>query len=186
MPFQSAIEEQLKSGGQLSVGLPWRIFIFMLLIFGFSLFIYAGMDFGYRPYLESTINKLNKDISNLNQSIDEAQQKQIVGFYSQLINIQSLLKAHKPISSQIFDLIEKNTYQNVRYDGMVVSMADRSVKISGAAPDYETLIKEFSLFEQIPSIERVILENSNMSETAVKGKESKKEIKFEIRLILKK
>lgn len=185
MPFQSAFEEQLKSGEQLSVGLPWRLSIFMTLIFAFSLFIYIGIDFGYRPYLESGVNKLNKDISNLNQSIDESQQKQIVGFYSQLVNIKSLLGIHKTATSQIFDFIEKNTYQNVKFDNMVVNVANGDIKISGIAPNYEILVKELFLFGQTPNVERVILENSNMSETT-KGKESIKEIKFEIKLILKK
>ena len=186
MPFQSAFEEQLKSGEQLSAGLPWRLSIFMMLIFAFSLFIYIGMDFGYRPYLESSVNKLNKDISSLNQSIDETQQKQIIGFYSQLVNIQNLLGIHKTITFQIFDFIEKNTYQNVKFDSLTVNAASGDIKIVGIAPNYETLIKELSLFKQAPNIERVILENSNMSEITTKGKESIKEIKFEIRLILKK
>ncbi len=186
MPFQSAFEEQLKSGEQLSVSLPWRLSIFMMLIFTFSLFIYIGMDFGYRPYLESNVNKLNKDISNLNQSIDESQQKQIMGFYSQLVNIQNLLKTHKMATFQIFDFIEKNTYQNVRFDSLAMSALNGEIKIAGVAPNYETLVKELSLFGQAPNVERLILENSSMSEMTIKGKESIKEIKFEIKLILKK
>lgn len=186
MPLQSAFEEQLKSGDQLSAGLPWRLSIFMILIFAFSLFIYIGMDFGYRPYLESNVNKLNKEISGLNQSIDETQQKQIVGYYSQLVNIQSLLSAHKAKTLQIFDFIEKNTYQNVRFDSMSVDAVNEEIKIIGIAPNYETLVKEISLFEQAPNVKRLILENSSMSEIAIKGKESIKEIKFEIKLILKK
>ena len=73
--------------------------IFMMLIFVFfSLFIYIGMDFGYK-YIYESMNKLNKEISGLNQSIDETHKNEMIGYYSQLVNIQSCRFAQSDNSS---------------------------------------------------------------------------------------
>ncbi|MBI4993774.1 hypothetical protein HZC33_02350 [Candidatus Wolfebacteria bacterium] len=165
----------------ISAEFPWRLLSFSAIIFGFALFIYLGMVFGYEPYLNSQAGNLNQKISALNQSIDENQQKQIIGFYSQLVNIQDLLKTHKPISS-IFDLIEKNTYQSVSYSNLRMSVADKEIRIDGSAPDYETLIKEVALWNKTPEINRVVLENIISQESPLI--KNKVEVKFSARLIL--
>lgn len=162
-------------------GLPWRLLSFATIIFGFSLFIYLGIIFGYKPYLNSEIKNLNQKISILNQSIDEGQQKQIINFYSQLVNIRDILKNHKSIFF-VFDLIEKNTYQSVSYSNFKMNVVDKEIRIDGTAPDYETLVKETALWNNAPEIEKIILENIALQESS--SAKGKSEIKFSARLIL--
>ena len=109
MPFQSALEEQLKKGEQLSIGWPWRLLTLMIVVFSLSVFIYIGMMFGYKPYLNSQVKELENEIFFLNQSIDKTKQEQLISLYSQFANVQKLIDAHG-ITSGIFDLMEKNTY----------------------------------------------------------------------------
>ncbi|MEK7481844.1 MAG: hypothetical protein AAB607_00550 [Patescibacteria group bacterium] len=179
MPFQSALEEQLKKGEQLPVGWPWRLLTLMLVVFSLSIFIYIGMLFGYKPYLNSQVKTLESDIAFLNQSIDKAKQEQLIGLYSQFANVQKLIDSHS-ITSGIFDLMEKNTYSSVRYNNLTVDVNGREIVIDGAAPDYDTLIKETALFDSLPEIESVILSNAKISDLG-KGLS---EIKFGLKLKL--
>lgn len=182
--MQSVLEEQLKSQEHLSVGWPWRIFVLMLIIFSFLIFIYLGMVFGLKPYSNSQIADLNRQILNLNQSIDESQQKQLISVYSQFINLKNLLDSRKTVS-QFFNFLEENTYSTVNYKSLTMDIADRTAKLAGITPDYETLTKELSLFQKSPMIEKVILENSNLNESVLVAKGPLvKEVKFEIKLIL--
>lgn len=179
MPYQVALEEKFKTKDRLLVVWPWRIFIFSLIAFILSAAVFLVMAFSFKPYLNYRIKDWNDKISSLNQSIDESQQKQLGVVYSQFVNIKNLADNHKAVS-KIFDLIERNTYPTVSYSGLSVSVGEREARFEGAAPDYETLIKELKLFSQSPEIERVFLENSNLTDLG-KGI---KELKFKIRLIL--
>lgn len=158
--------------------LPWRLLSFSGIIFGFSLFIYLGMVFGYIPYLNSEIKSLNSKIFSLNQSIDENQQKQLLNFYSQMVNIENLLKDRKSVLP-IFDLIEKNTYQSARYSSLRMNMINKEIGISVSVPDYETLIKEIALWNSNAKIKKVILES--ISQNSAKGRD---EVQFAVRFIL--
>lgn len=179
MPFQSALEEQLKKGEQLSVGWPWRLLTLMVVVFSLSIFIYIGMIFGYKPYLNTQVRKFKNEIAFLNQSIDKTKQKQLISLYSQFANVQKLIDA-RGATSKIFDLIEKNTYSSVRYNNLTVDVNGREIIIDGAAPDYKTLVKEITLFDSLPEIESVTLNNAKISDS----EKGLSEIKFGLKLKL--
>jgi len=179
MPFQSALEEQLKKGEQLSIGWPWRLLTLMIVVFSLSVFIYIGMMFGYKPYLNSQVEELENEISFLNQSIDKTKQEQLISLYSQFANVQKLIDAHG-ITSGIFDLMEKNTYPAVRYNNLTVDVSGREIVIDAVAPDYDTLIKEITLFDSLPEIEAITLSNAKISDL----EKGLSEIKFGLKLKL--
>lgn len=168
--------EQLRSKEYLSAQTPWRILILTLVVFIFTVLIYFGMLFGYGPYLKSKTRTLDQKLSVLNQSVDEIQQKQIITFFSQMTNIQTLLSKYKTFS-QIFDFIERNTYPKVSYSDFKFSAAEMEIKIEGTAPDYNYLIKELALYNQSPEVKTVHLENSS-------SQEGSKDVRFSVKLIL--
>lgn len=173
------METQLKT--IISPAFPWRLLSFAAIIFGAAVFIYLGMAFGYTPYLDKQVKNLDQKISALNKSIDENQQKQLIGFYSQLINIQDLLKSRKSVLPA-FDLIEKNTYQSANYSSMKMNVGGGEIILDASVPDYETLIKEIGLWNKAPEIKKAVVENISLQESPlVKGKT---EIKFSLKLTL--
>ena len=167
---------QLRSKEYLSAQTPWRVLILTLVVFIFTVLIYFGMLFGYGPYLKSKTRTLDQKISVLNQSVDEVQQKQIITFFSQMTNIQTLLSKHKTFS-QIFDFIERNTYPKTKYSDLKFSTAEMEIKIEGTTPDYNELIKELALYNQSPEVKTVHLENSS-------SQEGTKDVRFSVKLIL--
>jgi hypothetical protein len=172
----SALEQELKKPERLPVGWPWRLLVFVVIIFGVTVATYLGMTLGYKPYLDSQIKTLDAKITNLNQAVDEEQQKNLVGLYSQLVNIQSLLNSH-PVASKFFDFLEKNTHQQIYYTALNLSLTEKSAKLEGIAVNYIILAQQLELFRKIPEIEKVFLDDSRLTEEG--------SIRFSIRLIFK-
>src|SRR3989344_916653 len=181
MPYtQSILEEQLKTDN-LSIGWPWRIFILMLIILVLSVSVYLGIDFGFKSYLNSQIEDLNQQLAALNQAVDKSSKNQLIGVYSQFINVRQLLNNRKT-TSNLFAFIEQNTYSTVNYSSLKLDVNSMEIAIDGAAPDYNTLIKQVALFEKSALIEKVSLENVQMRESQrAKGAT---ELRFSLKLTI--
>lgn len=181
MPYtQSILEEQLKTDN-LSIGWPWRIFILMLIILVLSVSVYLGIDFGFKSYLNSQIEDLDQQLAALNQAVDESSKNQLIGVYSQFINVRQLLNSRKT-TSNLFAFIEQNTYSTVNYSSLKLDVNSMEIAIDGAAPDYNTLIKQVALFEKSALIEKVSLENVQMRESQrAKGAT---EVRFSLKLTI--
>jgi hypothetical protein len=163
---KSALEEELKRPEGLPVGWPWRLLIFMAIVFCTMAALYLGMTLGYKPYLDSKISGLDQEISQLSQSIDEEQQKNLISFYSQLININNLLATH-PESSKFFDFLEKNTSGKVYYESADLSVAEKTVKLEGVAANYSALSEQMELFRRASEITNISLDNSSAGESGI-------------------
>ena len=168
---------QLRTKEYLSAQTPWRILILTVIIFLFTILIYFGMLWGYRPYLISKTRNLEQKLSTLSQSIDENQQKQIITFFSQMTNIQKLLSEHK-VYSPIFGFIERNTLSKTLYSDLRFNIAEMEMRIDGTTRNYDDLIRELDLYKQAPEVKTVQLENSSAQERG--------EIRFGVKLILDK
>ncbi len=173
---KTALEEELKRAEKLPVGWPWRLLTFTTIVFGVMVAGYLGMNLGYKSYLNSRIKSLDAKITNLNQAVDEEQQKNLVTIYSQWINIQNLLNSHIT-PSKFFDFLEKNTHSQIYYVALNLSLMEKSIKLEGVSPDYIVLAQQLELFQGIPEIEKVFLEDSRALEAG--------SIRFSIRLIFK-
>jgi hypothetical protein len=47
----------------LPVGWPWRLLLFTAVVFGTVVFLYFGIVFGYKPFLDSRVKGLDKEIA---------------------------------------------------------------------------------------------------------------------------
>lgn len=178
-PPKSILEEQLKKAEHLPIRLPWRIFSFSFIIFIALLAVYAGLEFGYKPFLNSRIKSLDQKIAALTQSINEEQQNNLINFYSQLVNLKDLINSHI-ITSNFLELLEKNTYPEIHYTGLTLGIKEKEVKIEGLSPDYEFLTKEMELLAKLPEVERIFLETSQYEELS----KEMKGVKFTLRIFL--
>ncbi|MEK7555311.1 MAG: PilN domain-containing protein [Patescibacteria group bacterium] len=171
---QSPLEQELRAE-KLSLGLPWRILLLAIIVFGATVFIYFGMLLGYKPYLNSQLKKVDSEISILSEKVGEEQQNNLTEFYSQLTNIQRLFNSHI-LSSNVFGLLEENTNKGVFFASMNLSVKEKEVRLDGIASSYKILAEQLELFRLNPKIEQIYLKNSQLREGAVS---------FTINLILK-
>lgn len=143
--------------------LPWRLLLFAAILLGTLFFVYLGMIFGYEPYLNSQIKNLDQKIAGLNQRVESDETKNLINLYSQLVNIQGLLRSH-PLPSKLFQFLENNMDAGVYYSDLNLSLSDRNLKIAGAANDYGALARQLEIFRKSPSVKAVFLDESKTGE----------------------
>ncbi len=173
--YNKNVAEKFFEPEKLPVGWPWRLFLFSVLLFVLILFIYFGILWGYRPYLNSQKQSLDQKVNEIGGTISKTDRENFVNFYSQLVNLQSLLNSHIK-GSNIYNFLEANTNEGVYYDGAELSAADRLIRLDGMAKSYDNLFQQLVAFEQAPNISRVIL---GQAQTADKG------IRFSLQIIFK-
>ncbi len=151
-----------RAAGMPSTGFPWRLLVVSIIIFGLMILIWAGISFGYIPYLNSQISSIDSAFNSLSSQIDTNQQKDLAQFYSQLYNIQTLSNTHS-YSSKLFDFLEKDIYPTVKINNAQVDMSSGSLSIDGTATDYATLINQLAILKADPDIASVSLDSSKQN-----------------------
>ncbi|MEK7624369.1 MAG: PilN domain-containing protein [Patescibacteria group bacterium] len=164
--YSKNVAEQFLGPEKLPVGWPWRMFLFSVIVFALTLLIYFGMIFGYKPYLETERQSLDKKINEIGGAVSETDRENFIKFYSQLVNIQTLLNNHIS-GSNIYTFLEKNTNQGVYYEGASLSVPEHFLRLEGIARSYDNLVQQLVVFEQAPEIKKVILEESRTADKGV-------------------
>lgn len=145
---------------ELPVGWPWRFFLFSLLVAVAAGVIYAGLTYGYRPFLSVQIDEQKAAIAQLSQIIPKKQQEDFIAFYSQLVNLQSLLKDHI-FTSKIFPFLQANTNRFIYYSLLDLRLGERRLIIEGVAASYEIFAQQLQAFSLAPEVETLIINDSS-------------------------
>lgn len=162
---------------KIAIGWPWRFFVFSLLILVASLVVYYGLAFGYKKSLQVQINGIDEDINYLAESVPKEDQDRLLGFYSQLANLQNILNGHV-LGSKLFTFLQNNTNQQVFYNSLDFKTNDRKLILEGITNSYQIFAQQLEAFNRLPEVERVVV-NESYSASA-DGK-----IFFKIFLVLK-
>ncbi len=139
-----------------SIGTPWRLFVFSVLLFAFSLLVYFGLSVGYENYLQSRSNALDQNLSQLSSSISQQDQQQFINIYSQIINLKSILGSHL-FTGNIFPFLEKNTLPQVFYSEAKFTGYTGVLELTGQAASLQVLAEQISQFEQAPELASAVL-----------------------------
>jgi hypothetical protein len=159
----------------LDIGWPWRMLVFTLMLFLAAVLSYLGLTFGYQPYLEDSIAKTESELNSLSLQVSADSKEDFIAFYSQLVNLKSLLDKHIAVS-KLLPLLEQQTSRKVAYSSATILAQEKTLRLEGLAESYQVLAAQLALFEQAPWVEKVILDDSSLSE---------KNVKFDLRLIIK-
>lgn len=156
-----------------SSGLPWRLMIFAIFLFFFSVFVYVGIKFGYTSYLDSRVESLKTETATLAKQISKNDQDQFINFYSQISNIKRIFSSHR-FTSNTFLFLEKNTSDSVYYTAASYT-GDNEMSIKGIALSNEALVQQLSVFDSAQELKEAVLTQMNFTDN---GKMS-----FEINLV---
>lgn len=143
----------------------WRLFIFSLFVFAVTLVAYLGLKFGYQNFVQGRIDSVNRQITALDQQALPEEQEQYVKFYFQLVNLQNILNNHTA-ASRFFPLLQTNTNQLVAYNSIGVDTSG-IVNLSGAAQDFRVLAQQLKVFEEMPEVSKVEIQNASENEGRV-------------------
>ena len=155
--------------------IPWKAFIFSVVIFGLTIIIYAGVMLSYKASLSSAIEEQKNRIDELERSVlKEETERGFIQFYSQLTNIRNLLESHVAITP-IFTMLETNTKTDIGFSNMAISARDRSINISGFARSYEALAAQIAIYKDMPGVQEASLISAERADNMVN---------FDIKIVL--
>ena len=154
-------------GEQLPVGWPWRFLMLSFLVAATAGMAAVGLQFGYKPFLESNLAAQQANLEGLGKRIPQDEQDKLVRFYSQLVNLQGILKNHAVVSP-IFGFIESRTNVAVSYASLEAHLMDRKAVLEGTAQNYAIFAAQLQAFSSSPEVESVIVNDSSAQAGAVR------------------
>jgi hypothetical protein len=157
MPLPEKVIEQLGQEAPKTPGWALGALFFSGGILFLSVAIYFGLTLGYEPYLQSQLTSVRNQVSTLGNSVSPSDQSQLIDFYSQIANLQTLLQRHV-ISSQFFSWLEQNTEANVYYRSLALIQGDQ-VALSGVAASEADVNQQIAVFENSPEVSSVTVSN---------------------------
>ncbi len=181
MPLPQQVIEQLgrepeRAGGGFSGTLLFSIGI-LVVVAG----MYFGMLFGYEPYLNNQISAVKSEVSKANASVTPDQQTQLVNFYSQISNLQTIL-AHHMYDSKFLAWLESNTEANVYYQGMDLASGYR-VTLKGVAKTEADVNQQVAVFEGSSDVASVAV--ASVANASQNGISAASGIDFTLSLVMK-
>ncbi|HDY73467.1 MAG TPA: hypothetical protein ENH86_02780 [Candidatus Jorgensenbacteria bacterium] len=150
----------------ITIGLPWRLMVFSFVLFLFSIFIFAGLQYGYGTYLDAQTVEVDENIAALAQQVSESEQEELLLFYSQLTNLQKVLD-RRVFTVNTFPFLEKNTLPLVYYTEAQYTAEEGVVILNGVANSMQVFVQQITLFEESPEVERVIIDDVGLERGTV-------------------
>lgn len=154
MALPQKVIEQLGREPASTPGWSSRLLMFSSTVFFIALAIYLGITFGYRPYVESDVQKLKDQMESFSQEVPKDDQAKLFAFYGQINNLKTLLKNHV-LSSQSIEWLEQDTQTNVFFSRFTFQNAKHVVILSGAARTIPDFIQQVQRFQRDPLVTRV-------------------------------
>lgn len=161
MPLPQQVVEQLNQDKPRTPGWSSGILLFSGSILLIVVLIYAGLRFGYEPVLNSQLASAESQLNQAGKSISPEDEASLVTFYSQISNIQSLMKNHI-FFSQFLTWLEANTEANIYYTSMAFTSGDQ-VTLAGIAKTQADIVQQMAVFEASSDISAVTLSNATFS-----------------------
>lgn len=162
MALPQKVLDQLSREPPRTPGWAWQFLMFGSAVFFIALLVYVGLVFGYKPFLSSQLKKTQDKIQAFGQQIPVEEQAKIVNFYSQIVNLKSLIEKHV-FTSLLFEWLEKNTQGNVYFEKMDLNTVNSRAILNGVAKNIEDVTQQIAIFESRPEVERVGVGTVNFS-----------------------
>lgn len=132
--------------------------MFSSTFFFIALFVYLGLVWGYQPYLRAQVGRLNDRIQSFSQQISVSDQEKITTFYSQLVNVKSLLGRHAEMSA-LFSWLEGRTSPNVAYNKFSLNIPTLQLGLAGTGKSVSDVTEQMRVFQDTDGVERVTFGN---------------------------
>ena len=157
MPLPQQVIEQLSHEQTKTPGWSSGILLFSGTILVMILAIYVGLIFGYEPYLQGTIQQTQDQMNALSQSISSSDQAQLLTYYSQVVNLRSLVVNHV-LFSQFLTWLEKNTEANIYYTNLDFTSGN-NVSLTVFGKTQADVNQQIKLFESSPQVKGVSVDS---------------------------
>lgn len=134
----------------------------LLMLAGTLLFIsavlYAGLTFGYSPYIESQIVSIGAQSKELDKRVPQEKQDELIAFYSQISNLSTLLSKH-PNTLKILSWLEASTQPNIYFSKFSFNLATYQLSLIGVGKTPLDVAEQINIFEKSTEAARVNFNN---------------------------
>lgn len=159
-----------------------RFLKFAVIIFIVVVVIYFLLHYLYLGFLDRRIAGVENNIKSLEKEIPAQDREEVSAFYSQLVNLQSLLGQHV-YASQIFERLELNTHPQVAFTNFDYDLTENRIKLDGYSQDLKALSEQLLSFQRTSDFDKVNLSNVRQSANKINFTI---EVSFKPSLVLKK
>jgi Tfp pilus assembly protein PilN len=128
---------------------------------GIAVVIYVGLAFGYRAYLNSSLDNVEEQIAKFSAGISQEDRAQIQGFYSQLVNLRTLLAGHT-VASPVMALLERTVQPDVYYSKLTMNANNNQAVLAGAARSLAAAAAQAAALQGQPEVDRVDFNNAGL------------------------
>lgn len=163
MPLPLKVIEQLGREPARTPGAPLRLIMFAATVFFVSAFSYLGLIFGYKPFLDSKIEEINKEIENFKKEVSVDDQLKLISYYSQLVNLGKLLDDHI-YASPLFSWLEKNTHSKVYYTKFALNLGSRELQLGGISSSPLDVAEQVKIFDSQKEVDRVVFKSASVGQ----------------------
>ena len=133
-------------------------------LLGLTIVIYVGLAFGYRAYLNSSLTKVENEITEFSAGISQEDRAKIQGFYSQLVNLRTLLAGHTA-ASPVMALLERTIQPDVYYTKLTMNSNNNQAVLTGAAKSLEAIAAQATAFQGQVEVDRIDFNNAGAQAT---------------------
>ena len=135
-------------------GWSGHMLILTFTVFIFTLFAYFGLRFGLVAYLQNQVLGIDEEIASLQAHITGDDQKNLSSFYSQLVNVQTLLRGHVHVSP-LFSWVEEHTARDVQITSFSVAPGTQTLSLGLVAKDFDTMIQQIARLQENEDLKEV-------------------------------
>jgi len=164
MPLPQQVINQMSQERADTPGALSGMLIFSGILFVITIGIYMGILFVYQPIVNNNLTAIQEKVSTVDQSISSGDQAGLVAFYSQMVNVQSLLNNHV-LFSQFLSWLEQHTEANVYYSQFSFSSGNQ-ITLTAFAATQADAIQQIAIFESSPDIRSVVIPSVAVSGAA--------------------
>ena len=148
------------------VGLPWRLMIFTFILLLLSIFIFVGLRFGYITYLDTQVETVDTQMEELAAQVSEGEKERFLTFYSQLVNLQTVLD-RRFFAQNIFTFLEDRTLPEVYYTDVEYEERRLGAYLSGRTDNMKNFVNQLAIYDESDEVARAILGKLTVNEEGV-------------------
>lgn len=159
MAFPQKVTDRLSQAPSRTPGGLKQLLLLSTLLFLISAASYVGLSFGYKKYLESSIQKSKQEIADFSQQVSLEDQAKLINFYAQLLNLKSLLNSHIKLSP-VFAWLETNSQINTYFQNFRFDRKTNSLSLSATSKTFTDMAEQILAFENLKEqVEKISVSN---------------------------
>lgn len=148
MALPPSVAERLgRKGPEDSPAFFGQLTFFAIAIFAASSVLYAGLRFGYMPFVKSRISGLDADIAAAEKLITKDDKMKVLTLHSGLTNLQNLLKETRSAADHI-SWLQSKTLTSVQYAKLDFNRDTGVMNVAGWARTMEDFTAQMRTFQQ--------------------------------------